>query len=471
MASRRNRSLDRTTRRHDAINRSEMTQNMNGIWRTGIGQARLAPTSVLATAVVFTLLLIAADLQAQDFQSEVSRTGTINEDLFEGAGRITIRATVNGDIMVMGGEVIIDSMVSGDVLVMGGEVLVGNDITGDVLAAGGQVRAEGTIDGDMTAMGGDVAVEFDSTGNVLAVGGQVLARGDIGGNLRMMGGDVTSRASVAGNLQAGGARVTLWRGALVEGNASLGGNRVRVDGRIGGDIKGAGRRVEIAGEVDGDVDIQAFEVKILSSARINGNLTYRSPAQADISRDAQILGDVTFIQSERPERMMGRAFAAAGVIWLSIVAGLVLLGVVLLLISPNLPFEAAGQIRKKPWLSLGLGLAVLVGGPVVLVILAATGVGLPLAAVLVGLYVVVLALGFLDFAILFGWWCARLVCSGERTSKLWRIAVLVAGLVVLSVIALIPGLGALVLFTAFVLGTGAVVLQGMAMRAGHGAMP
>ena len=423
----------------------------------------------LAAVITTTMMLFASNSYAQGWEKDVIKTGTISEDLFEGAGKITIRATVNSDIMVMGAEVIIDSMVSGDVLVMGGEVLVGNNITGDVFAAGGQVRAEGTIDGDVTAIGGDVAVEYDSTGNVLAVGGQVLARGDIGGNLKMMGGDVTSRASVAGNLQAGGARVTLWRGALVEGNASLGGNQVRVDGRVGGDIKAAGRSVEVAGEVGGDVDIKAFEVKILPSARINGNLSYRSPTQAVISPDAQILGDVTFIQSERPERMMGRAFAAAGAIWLSVVAGLVLLGVVLLLVSPNLPFEAAGQIRRKPWLSLGLGLAALVGGPVVMVILAATGIGLPLAAVLAGLYIVVLALGFLDFAILVGWWCARLVRSGERTSKLWRIAVLAAGLVVLSVIALIPGLGALVLFIAFVLGTGAVIVQAMAMRAALGA--
>ena len=34
--------------------------------------------------------------------------------------------------------------------------------------------------------------------------------------------------------------------------------------------------------------------------------------------------------------------------------------------------------------------------------------GAPLAVVMAGLYVVILALGFLDFAILVGWWCARL---------------------------------------------------------------
>jgi cytoskeletal protein CcmA (bactofilin family) len=271
-------------------------------------------------------------------------------------------------------------------------------------------------------------------------------------------------------MHAAGGEVILRSGSQVAGNASIGGHTVRVDGQVGGDLKAAARRVEITGEVDGDVDLQALEIKILPSARINGSLTYRSPTQAIISPDAQILGDVTFIQSERPERMMGQAFTVAGTIWLSVVASLILLGIVLLLLAPNLPFEVAGQIRKKPWLSLGLGLAVLVGGPIVMLILAVTGIGAPLAVVLAGLYVVVLALGFLDFAILVGWTCARLVGRGEKASRLWRIAVLAAGLVVMSLIALIPGLGALMLFVAFVLGSGAVVVQAMAMRDMQGAM-
>ncbi len=444
---------------------------MNGIRQSGVGCAHNAPASLLATAAVFTLLLVTADLQAQDFQREVIRTGTINEDLFEGARRITIRAAVNGDIMAMGGEVIIDATVDGDVLVMGGDLRVGNNIKGDVLAAGGQVRAEGVIDGDVTVLGGDVAIDYDSAGDVLVVGAQVRTRGKIGGNLKMLGGELVTRASVAGNLQAGGGSILLRSGALVDGNASLGGHHVTVNGRVGGALNAVGRRIAISGQVDGDVDLQGMEIKILPLARINGNLTYRSPKQAEISESAQILGDVTFIQSERPENMMGMAFAAAGTIWLSIVGSLVLLGVVLLLISPNLPFEAASQIRKRPWLSFGLGLAVLVGGPIVMVILAATGIGAPLAVVLAGLYVVILALGFLDFAILVGWWCARLFRSGERSTRRWRIAVLAAGLIVMSVVALIPGLGVLTLLAAFVLGTGAVVVQAMSMRDAFGSTP
>ena len=161
---------------------------------------------------------------------------------------------------------------------------------------------------------------------------------------------------------------------------------------------------------------------------------------------------------------MGQAFAAAGAIWLSVVAGLILLGIVLLLVSPNLPFEAAAQIRRRPWASIGLGMAVLFGGPIGMLILVVTGIGLPLAVVMAGLYVVVLALGLLDFAILVGWTCARRIGRGESASLLWRIVVLAVGLVVLSLITLVPGFGTLMLIIAFVMGTGAVLLQGMAMR-------
>ena len=74
-------------------------------------------------------------------------------------------------------------------------------------------------------------------------------------------------------------------------------------------------------------------------------------------------------------------------------------------------------------------------------------------------------------AILVGWWCARLFRSGERSNRWWRIVVLAVGLIVMSVVAPIPGLGALTLFSAFVLGTGAAVAQAMCMRDAFGSAP
>ena len=139
--------------------------------------------------------------------------------------------------------------------------------------------------------------------------------------------------------------------------------------------------------------------KITVRATVNGDIMAMGE---DVDVDATVVGDVTFIQSERPEAVMGQAFAAAGAIWLSVVAGLILLGIVLLLVSPNLPFEAAAQIRRRPWASIGLGMAVLFGSQIGMLILVVTGIGLPLAVVMAGLYVVVLALGLLDFAILVG---------------------------------------------------------------------
>lgn len=418
----------------------------------------------IAAVIVTALMLFVSNSSAQGWEQDVTKTGTFSEDLFEGARTVTIRADVIGDIMAMGREVTVDASVAGDVLIIGGELLVGKDIEGDVLAAGGQVIAEGAIDGDLTALGGSVTIDYESTGNVLVVGGQTTVRGEIDGNLRVVGAQVASHASVTGNMHAAGGRVILRNGARVEGNASLGGNHIRVDGLVGGDVRAVGRRLTISGEVDGNVDLQGLEIRILPSARIKGNLIYRSPLQAEISSEAQISGDVTFIQSERPEAMMGQAFAVAGTIWLSVVAGLILLGIVLLMVSPTLPFAAAAQIRARPWVSFGLGSAVLFGGPITMTILIITGIGLPLAVVMAGLYVVVLALGLLDFAILVGWTCARRIGRGESTSLLWRIVVLAVGLVILSVIALVPGVGALMLIVAFVMGTGAVLLQGAALR-------
>jgi hypothetical protein len=110
----------------------------------------------IAAVIMTSLMLFVLSSYAQGWEQGVVKTGTISEDLFEGARTVTIRADVSGDIMALGREVTVDSNVVGDVLLMGGELLVGKNIRGNVVAAGGQMSAEGAINGDLTVLGGNV---------------------------------------------------------------------------------------------------------------------------------------------------------------------------------------------------------------------------------------------------------------------------------------------------------------------------
>ena len=305
---------------------------------------------------------------------------------------------------------------------------------------------------------------FDGAVATLQLGGRIVSDGEIGGKLRLMGGEVLNRAVVLGSVLAAGARVELQSVSRITGKARLAGAKLVIGGTIGDDLQALGRSITIAGQVAGDVTLQGVEITILPSAKIGGNLTYRSGEEADIDPAAEIAGDIIFIRSEVPARMTGRAMLAFGATWLVFVASLILLGTVQVLLFPNFSIATAQTISGAPWKSLGLGLAVLVGGPVVMAILAVTVIGLSLTIVLGALYLVAAAFAYIVSAVALGRLGARLIRKQGDDTVARRIAAMAAGLLVLSIAALVPGLGPLATLAAFIFGLGALVLRIYALR-------
>ena len=422
------------------------------------GSMSIKHAGILTAALVAAIAVTGGAAAQEPHEEDITRTGTIAEDLFLYGGSITVRAEVAGEVILMGGEVNLRARVEDDVVVMGGEISVGDVIAGDVLAAGGSVLTEGSIGGGVTAMGGEVTIDASVSGDALVVGGDITAAGAIAGKLRMMGGDVLSRADVAGSLLAAGGNVEMHALARVAGSARLAGANIEIDGSVGRDLEVLGRDITIAGEIAGDVNLRGVDIAILASARIGGDLTYRSAKEADIHPDAEIAGDVTFIYSDAPGRMTGGAMLGIGVSWLVFVASLMLLGTILVLVFPKLSITAARTIGGAPWRSLGLGFALLIGVPVAMVILAVTVIGISVSIVSGAVYMAAIACGYLVSAIALGRFGARLIrWRGDETTA-GRIAVLAAGLIVLNIAALVPVLGFLTTLAAFVFGIGALAL-------------
>lgn len=430
----------------------------------------IKPAGILTALLVAAMAASGALAQETD-EDEITRTGTIADDLFLYGHSIDVRADVTGEVILVGGEVNVVANVEDDVVVVGGEVLVGDTIAGDIIAVGGEVATEGSVGGSVTAMGGEVALDASVAGDALVAGGDIAADGTIGGKLRMTGGDVLTRADVAGSLLAAGGNVMLHSLSRVAGNARVAGGDIKIEGNVGGDLEVWGRTIAIGGEIVGDVTLRGVDIAVLSSARIGGDLTYRSAKEADIHPDAQIAGDITYIYSASPERMTGGAMAAFGVSWLVFVASLILLGTVLILLFPQLAVTSARTIGGAPWKSLGLGFAIGVGGPVAMVILAITVVGVSISLVSGAAYFALFACGYFVSAIALGRFGGRLFRWNGDDSTWGRIAVLAAGVVVLGLAALVPVLGVLTTLAAFVFGVGSLVIVAYRSRSAAPSVP
>ena len=126
----------------------------------------------------------------------------------------------------------------------------------------------------------------------------------------------------------------------------------------------------------------------------------------------------------------------------------------MLLILPGLSAAVAARVATDPLRTAAIGLLTLVAIPVLLLVLAITIVGIPLAIVgglLFGLLVWV-ALVYGRFAV--GMWLLSLVDVENRWLGL------LVGLVVLGFAALIPWIGGLVNFVVVLVGLGAVAAIG-----------
>jgi hypothetical protein len=349
------------------------------------------------------LLLSAAQVAAQQVGDTIVKRGTILEDIYLAGGTVDVKADVQGDVVAAGGSVLIGQRVTGDILAAGGSVDVGGDVLDDVRVAGGSVTLHGHVGGDAVAAGGTVVLS---------------------------------------------------PGASVDGRAWFGGGDVRVAGRVGTHLKAAARRITISGTVDGNVNVTAQEVEVLPSARITGSFTYQSPHPARIDAAAVIGGGVVRLPYHGP------TLASRALRHLIVALALSALGAVLIMVFPGFSQGAVRTLSEEPWTSVGLGVAVFVGAPVAAVLLMVTVVGSALGVAGLVLYVLALVAGFLTGALCTGdlvWGWLR---SGSAPSVGSSVVALLVALIAISLVRLVPVLGALVSFGVLLFGLGGLVLQG-----------
>lgn len=353
--------------------------------------------------VIAALVLLGTNAVAQQVGETVTKRGTMLEDIYLAGGTVDVSADVQGDVVAAGGRILIGQRVTGDILAAGGTVDIGGDVLDDVRVAGGTVTLHGHVGGDAVVTGGTVVLAPE---------------------------------------------------ASVDGRAWFGGGDVQVAGRVATHLKAAAQHVAISGLVRGDVQVTAQQIEILPSARITGSLTYRSPHAARIDSAAVIGGGVVRLPYHGP------SLAGTVLRRLVFIAALGALGAALILAFPGFSQGAVRTLSDEPWKSVGLGAAVLAGGPVVAVLLLITVVGSALGIAGLAVYALALLAGFLTGALCAGAMVVGWLRRTARTSLGVSVLALLIGLTAVSLVRWIPVIGGLVSFGVLLFGLGGLVLQG-----------
>jgi len=387
---------------------------------------------------------IRRDLEGLDY--ELSERGVVESALFsEWVDGVIATATAAS----------IAPVSSANAAATGREVVVTEITEHDLYAAGREVEIQAQVVGDVVAAGRDVTVSGNVSEDVMAAGREVLVSGDVGDDARLAGREVTVEGSVAGHIVAAGGEVEIEEEAHIGEWAWLAGGEVEIGGTVGGDVRAAGGEIEISGTIDGDVELVGGQIRIEDGAVINGDLTWRSETEPEISDGAVITGQVSQGPplGDHPEREGGLAYRLFVVLSVIIATG-----VLYTLFWPRCD-ACAAVLRDRPWVALATGVAVFVGTPLVVVLLFVTGVGALLGFVLLTAYFLALLLGSLSGIAMVARLGLDRFAGGKAFSiwLAWSAIAIVA--IVIGALYVIQPVGMLVATVVMLVGLGAISLE------------
>jgi hypothetical protein len=386
-----------------------------------------------------------------------------------------------------GEDVVIDAdeVIEDDLYVGANSVTVEGTIEGDLVAAAGTIRVDGTVEGDVNAAGQTIIIDGTVQDDVRAAGQAVL---------------LDENTRITDDVIAFGYSLESRSGSVVGGDLALGGYQALLAGTVEEDVRGGAAGIELDGEVGGNVDVEVDGggaqdagaqfapgpgvpipdvepgLTLTDSARIDGDLRYRSSTEADIASGADIGGEVAY---ERVAREGAEAeptgIAAVLLGSLRLFATLLVVGALMVWLAPSLVNGAADTLRGRPLLSLGWGVLALAIFAVMFVLVLALTILLAilfgfvtlggLVATIIGagvLVEVVLAVAFAVSVvflapIVVSFLVGRMLLRSSLPGGLGgRIVALVVGLAIYVVLRAIPILGAIVTLAVVLLGLGAL---------------
>ena len=208
--------------------------------------------------------------------------------------------------------------------------------------------------------------------------------------------------------------------------------------------------------LNGDVRVTATGVVEEAVVAMNGTAIIEDGARVagDVvsSRSPQVAPGATVEGETRTVRFSLRALGVLFWIawWLAVTISTLVLGLLLLALAPRAMAAALAVARTEVGPAIGWGVAVAIGLPVLSVLVMFSVVGIPLGLLGLLSLALIFTLGYVVGALAVG----RLMVK-EPASRYWAF---LAGLLVLRLVGLVPVVGGLVTFVAFVYGLGALAI-------------
>lgn len=326
------------------------------------------------------------------------------------------------------------------------KVTADQTINHNYYAAGQNIEIYGTINGDLFLAGENIIIDSANiNGDVFLVAKSVEIKGHIKGNVRAVVGEkLNLAADVEHNVSFAGKDFSLANTSSITGHLSVWADKVDLQGSLVGDLEGGIKSLVLNNSIGGSANLYLWQAQdanwqISDTAKINGDLNYHALQEKTFFKPEQVAGSVNFIKFDKKQSEK----TTADILWTMVLKffSLLVVGMLALYFFKSFFHSAMAKVTAKPWQLVLWGLLFLVAGPLALLLVALTFIGLPLAVITLFLWIIMLYLAQVLSAWLLGWWLKHKFFSSKNWTDL---SILAFGILVLILLAKIPVLGWLV---------------------------
>jgi cytoskeletal protein CcmA (bactofilin family) len=236
---------------------------------------------------------------------------------------------------------------------------------------------------------------------------------------------------------------------------------VRIAGHVTGDVVSVAGPVRVSGRVDGDLIAVSDRAFLGAAARVGGDLRFGDESPV-LARGAHVGGKVS--HEDWDDSLNGWGWVSVLAWWVAVSVSTLIVGVLLVWLAPGALYAAERAVQERLGATVGWGVLIAIGVPVLAIVALVTLVGIPFGIALLLAAIPVLLVAYATAA----WIVGRRVLR-NRSASVW--AALFAGWGILRLLALIPIAGELVGLAATVVGLGALAVALWRARQTAGPMP
>jgi hypothetical protein len=259
----------------------------------------------------------------------------------------------------------------------GQTIIIGPDqvVDDDLYAFGSNVQVLGTVNGDVFAAGNTVTIGGTVRGGVYAAGNAVSIDGDVQHGVHAAGSRLTIVGLITQDAVIAGGTLSLAPGASIGRDVFLAGANVDLAAPIGRNLQAAASELTLASTVGGDMQARVGTLRLTDGSRVGGSLTYTSNTEAEVAPGASIAGGIEhLLPPERTESAPPVVNPALTLLdWVRGFVGLVVIGMLLTVLFPRFSEKTVQLAKHAYWQSLGVGVALFVGVPILAVMTVIVG--------------------------------------------------------------------------------------------------